>query len=303
MHKVSLLTAILFTMLLATGCGARKVQGDRPAELDPKDQKIENLTAALSRAQSRIEELDAKVSSLDDKMESQKVTIENLSGNNAIKTQAVGSAAQARAEIAEAGKETISLQIDEAATEFGKAMQLFKSGKYADAELAFNRLTEKFPEHILAGSAQFYAGESYFMMGEYNLATNEYSKVVSTFSSSPRVSTAVVRLAHCYEAAGAPKEADRTMTLARQMFEGNPSLDIPGPERVKKPVAAEKGVAPKHVAEPSPAAVASEAPASAQTKELAPDVMEPPAHTPANVPAIGNAPSTVNDKKLDDLPN
>src|SRR5690348_4775565 len=63
-------TFIIDTVLIAivvglvTGCSGRRVHGDvEPAEqADPKEQRLENMITAISRAQSRIEELDAKVS-------------------------------------------------------------------------------------------------------------------------------------------------------------------------------------------------------------------------------------------------
>lgn len=231
---------------LVTGCSGRRVNGETPPQLDEKDQKMENLVSALSRAQSRIEELDAKVSTLTDKLESTRVTVDNISGIKPVKTEAVGTAAYESSTNSDhlaipahavskslTGNEARALlHMDSAINEFNKSMKLFKNGKYADAELSFNHFTETYPEHILAGSAQFYAGESYFQMGEYKLALNEYGKVISSFGSSPRVPSAMVRMAHCYSATGASAEAARTMSLARDMYIGNPSLewDAPTPD-------------------------------------------------------------------------
>lgn len=221
------LVVIMVSWSLATGCSARKVHGDEEPTAEDGDQKIETMITALSRAQSRIEELDAKVASLTDKLESTRVTVDNISGNKPVKTEAVGSATSddinpKRSTHVDA---KVVLHMDAALTDFSKAMKLFKSGKYTDSELAFNHFTETYPEHVLAGSAQFYAGESYFMMGEYKLALNEYGKVISSFATSPRVPSAMVRLSHCYEASGETAEAARTMTLARELYSGNPSLD------------------------------------------------------------------------------
>lgn len=243
-HSVLLLTAAI----LAWGCAGRKVDQDTSVPdkaaaqpRDPRDVKIDSLSDALSRAQSRIEELDAKVSALADKVDATRIAVDNLSGSKAPPTEEVGSARKAspqetlsneKASLkARAAHDKGLLQMEDAILEFTKAMALFKSGKYADAELGFNHVTEQYPEHVLAGSAQFFAGESYFRMGEYKLALNEFQKVVSSFSSSPRVASAIVRISHCYAAAGNSGEAARTMSLARETFEGNPSLDWPSPAR------------------------------------------------------------------------
>ena len=246
---------IIFIAFLAWGCSGRKVDMDTSVTAttpnskdepprDPKELKIDNLTSALSRAQSRIEELDAKVSALADKVDATRLTVDNVVGNKPIKTESVGSArgdtkiesrsaAKAALEEKKAAVRARSAQgkavssMDNAISEFNKAMALFRASKFADAELAFTHFTEGYPEHVLAGSGQFYAGESYFMMGEYKLALNEFQKVISSFATSPRVASAMVRMAHCYEAIGNTAEAARTMALAHDLYEGNPSLDWP----------------------------------------------------------------------------
>jgi len=235
---------------LVTSCSGRRADMETSGvpEEENKDKKIENMTSALSRAQNRIEELDAKLSALSDKVETTRVLLDNVAGNKPIKTETVGAARadatndededekapeSPKASAKAAHGEKPSFRMDTATNEFAKALALFKAGKYSDAELGFNHITEKFPEHVVAGSAQYYAGESYYLMGEYKLALNEFTKVVSTFASSPRVSTAMVRMSHCYEAIGNQTEAARTMALARDLYSGNPSLDLP-PALAKK---------------------------------------------------------------------
>lgn len=184
------------------------------------------------------------MAALSDKVDATRLTVDNVTGNKPLKVEAVGSARSdahegeqlasaddhdTKSDIVKPARATesdrVPLKLDGATADFVKAMNLFKAGKYSDSELAFNHFTETFPEHILAGSAQFFAGESYFMMGEYKLAINEYGKVISSFSSSPRVPSAMVRLAHCYEETGNAGEASRTLALAHDLYEGNPSLD------------------------------------------------------------------------------
>lgn len=273
MQKYTLLTLVVMgtTSLFNFGCVSRRVQNEEQAATtenatdhssdtsnESKEQRIENLTSALSRAQSRIEELDAKVSALSDKVESTRLTVDNITGTGKpIKTEAVGSvAAIDKKNLEEESPKTKSTaqvwsKSDAAVGEFGKAMELYKKGKYADAVLGFNHFTETFPENILAGSAQFYAGESYYMMGEFKLALNEYEKVVSSFSSSPRVASAMVRIAHCYESLGNKAESSRTMALARDLFENNPSLDWPNNAQAANPHEKDGGLStapiePKH---------------------------------------------------------
>lgn len=249
---------------LAVGCSGRKVDleaSDAKDEKDPhaqalaaRDAKIESLTSALSRAQSRIEELDAKVSALTDKLDATKITVDNVVGNKPLSTEPVGAARldpphpkesatheKASEHTAEASEQEKPLtKADGATGEFNKGMSLYRMGKYPDAELVFSHFTEEFPEHILAGSAQYYAGESYFMMNEYKLALNEYGKVIQTFASSPRVASAMVRMSHCYDAIGNSTEAARALATARDIFAGNPALDMQGVAKHSKPQSSHK---------------------------------------------------------------
>lgn len=229
----SLSISILVSSFIISGCAVSK-KGRTEEELNPPSdsQKIENLSAALSRAQSRIEELDAKVSSMTDKLESTKLQLDNVTGNKPLKTQPVGDVAVAAVVPTKAApkvvaeKEAAPAASDEGIESFRKAMQLFKSGKYSDAVLGFNRFTENHPDHILAGSAQFYAGESYYKLGEYKLALTEYEKVLTTFGSSPRVSSSIVRISQCQSALGMNKESMKMAALAKELFKGSPSLDL-----------------------------------------------------------------------------
>jgi TolA-binding protein len=247
--RIFMAIALVLGCLAVAGCSGRKVEADQPAEApkDSKEQRMESLASSLSRTQSRLEEMDAKLSALADKVEAMRLTVDNVAGNKPLKTQAVGSAAAGVSDLGEEkpakstgkkGKAAVPTVAggasDPAVGEFEKAMRLFRSGNYTDAEMAFTHVAESFPEHILAGSAQFYGGESYFMMGEYKLALNEYMKVPASFASSPRVASAMVRIGHCYEAIGNGTESARTLALARDSFPGNPSLDWAAPSPNKK---------------------------------------------------------------------
>ena len=267
MHSKSILFFVLFTVIfLQSGCGWKRIHRDTEAEDNESSKSstktenlsklntTENLAAALSRAQSRIEELDAKFAALSDKVDSTRLAVDNLNGNKPLKTVAVGSANEVTAssnqtalidnnkkdqhEInshTEDNENSKSLlKMDKAISDFMKAMSTFKSGKFSDAELEFNHFSEQYPDHILAGSAQFYSGESYYNLGEYKLAINEYNKVVASFGSSPRVSSAMVRIAQCYEHIGNTGEANRTLTLAKELFDGSPVFDMLATAKAKK---------------------------------------------------------------------
>lgn len=257
---------------LLSGCGGRKVRNSEEDLTPPSDsQKIENLSAALSRAQSRIEELDAKVSSLTDKLDSTKVQLDNVTGNKPLKTQPVGAVVETKVEKPEPKKAAAVVAAhheekasnDEGIESFRQAMNVFKAAKYTDAVLAFNRFTENHPESILAGSAQFYAGESYFKLGEYKLAQAEFEKVITTFGSSPRVASSMVRISQCQAALGQNQESLKTASIAKELFKGNPALEL---SAAAAPAAS--------TSRPAAHAVAAPATSDLETKEIKKDSAE-----------------------------
>ena len=271
--------ALLLSLTLIAGCSSMRhqdankepePQAQQQPQLTPEQQRMEALTAQLSKSQARIEELEAKMAAMNDSLEGTRLAVENIAGPKEAKTVPVGenndrldpTAADAESEEKRQAasrptkktakphandSEKVALDPDAAAAGNSEAVGLFvqatnlaRKGNHADAVLAYTRFVESYPDHALAGSAQFQAGESYFHMGQYKLALVEYQKVVSGFSGSPRVPSALVRMAHCHGALGNEKESGRYMGLAQENYPGNPSLDWPAP---RPPQAAPQKVA------------------------------------------------------------
>ena len=250
----TLKSAILASLLFSTACSSlsrRNAESEvspNRSELNPTDQKVENLATTVSKMQGRIEELEAKLAAISDSIESTKNVVENIAGPKDIKTIAIGSnsdgvpenpehdEADSTAKSQSKGspkKENHQGSSDSSIAPFAKAMNLYRKSSYSDAVLAFNQFVEQSPDHALAGSAQFYAGESYFMMGEYGLALPEFQKMLTTFPNSPRVPAAMVRVAHCHQLLGNQKQADRELTLVAAAYPNHPALEWTLPSRDK----------------------------------------------------------------------
>lgn len=221
-----------------TACSSKKTTPEAN-ELDvvPSDsQRIENLSQTVSRMQSRIEELDAKLTSLNDKLPSSNSTIQSIeTKDNTIKlipTDAHSKAEPIKKKLPKkvtskipVSKPSSTTMVDEITASFMKASSLFKDAKYSDAIIEFNKFTENYPDHILAGSAQFYIGESYYQLGEYKLASSEFEKTISVFPSSPRVVNAQLRLAQCMKNLGKPADSEAILANAKKLYSGNPSFE------------------------------------------------------------------------------
>lgn len=66
------------------------------------------------------------------------------------------------------------------------SMRLFGSGDYAGAERGFKTFLQRYPQHPLAGNAQFWIGESSYVRGDYQGAMTAYAEGYKVYKSSPK---------------------------------------------------------------------------------------------------------------------
>lgn len=74
------------------------------------------------------------------------------------------------------------------------AYNLIKAKKYSDAVNALQNMLRKYPTGQFASNAHYWLGELYGLMGKNDKALTEFSTVVKTYSSSPRVSDAQLKV-------------------------------------------------------------------------------------------------------------
>lgn len=115
---------------------------------------------------------------------------------------------------------------DEAVQAFRKGMILFQAGKYPEAALSFSSFVERFPDHPLAGSAQFHLGESFFRQRDYSSALKEFSRVPTSYDRSSHVSHALARMALSEQALKKPREAARHRELLSALFPQSPATQL-----------------------------------------------------------------------------
>lgn len=233
---------ILLAFLFFVGC-AHSRESSKTAE-ENQHQKVEILSESLSQVQTRLEELDAKLSALSDKLEATRIAVENLNGTKALKTENIGKLKhdeESHDESAKPSSTDEELDLDTAFQApaskedaiihcFQDAMELFKQKKFADAALAFQQFIEANPHHILTGSAQYFVGESYLYLGEFRLAINEYNSVLSTFQDHPRSASATIRIAQAYQLLGDLEQASHYQEMAERTYPGSPALTLSLPE-------------------------------------------------------------------------
>lgn len=113
---------------------------------------------------------------------------------------------------------------DEAVNAFKTAIYLFKAEKYPESILAFAGFVDRYPDHPLAGSAQFYIGESYFRQKEYRLAIQEYEKVIASYDRASAVPQTLRRLAECKDELKLKEEGNRHRAMLSALFPNSPAM-------------------------------------------------------------------------------
>ena len=177
----------------------------------------------------KIQSLETKLSSMNDKMDSQKFNLALLTHPNQGKAT----------EIAELASDNAGTPIQEAAViphdpeagftqdaavqTFRKALIIFQGLKFPEATLAFSDFLEKYPDHAMAGAAQFYIAEAYMMQKEYKLALQEYHKILTTYDRSSHLSDALAQMAIAEDHVKRTEEAARHRQLLTSLFPLSPA--------------------------------------------------------------------------------
>src|SRR6266508_1180868 len=95
---------------------------------------------------------------------------------------------------------------------FARGMASFRSEEHGQAVLEFTEVTEKFPKHPLASSAQYWIGEAYYRQRDFQQALVEFRKVVEEYGQSPQVAEALLKIGLCHRAL-------HDLTRAREAWE------------------------------------------------------------------------------------
>jgi TolA-binding protein len=179
---------------------------------------------------------------------------------------------------------------DDAIQDYRKAMIQFRAAQYADSALAFSAFLEKYPDHPLAGGAQYFVGKSYMNQGEFKLALQELGRVLTSYDRSSHVAATLRDLADVEEALKKPEDAARHRQLLLSLFPHSPESVRSEKLPVQRDVAPAKASIPAERAAPEEKALPG--PAGAQRTPTAPVASEPLQKTKAEPAQNPLAPST-----------
>ncbi|MGZ3686092.1 MAG: tetratricopeptide repeat protein, partial [Bdellovibrionota bacterium] len=106
--------------------------------------------------------------------------------------------------------------------EFRAAMQLFQNGQNLDAASRFALMAKKFPHHMLAAHALYWAGEASARGQQWPIAVDNWAELEKHYPRSAYVPEALAGLARAYDAQGDATKAKYYRSMLLQSFPKSP---------------------------------------------------------------------------------
>ena len=92
------------------------------------------------------------------------------------------------------GIETVSLSPDSPESLYERSNESLLRRQFSDAEAGFRTFIEKFPEHSLAGSAQYWLGETYYAQSDFRQAAQAFLQGYKQYPKSRRAADSLLKL-------------------------------------------------------------------------------------------------------------
>ncbi|HAR44384.1 MAG TPA: hypothetical protein DCS07_17435 [Bdellovibrionales bacterium] len=206
--------------------GAEEKEAEQPATTN----QVAELRTQMVQLQNKVDQLEGQVAAVSGKVEAStaasqpKAPFPNTSSVYPHPTQGTGSSVSPSA----AGTDPESGFInDESVDLYRKSLLLLQSQKYSEAVLSFASFLEQFPDHPLAGSAQFHIGESYFRQKEYKLALHEFKRVLTSYDRNPHIASTLQFMIAAEEALKLPQDAAKHRQQLTSLFPQSPAAGDP----------------------------------------------------------------------------
>jgi len=102
----------------------------------------------------------------------------------------------------------------DASADYRAAVDLVKSGSYADAIAALRAFVQHYPRHDYADNAQYWIGEAFYAQKDYPHALAEFRATIETYPRGNKVPDALLKVGYCYAALG---QADKARAVLEQV--------------------------------------------------------------------------------------
>ncbi len=106
--------------------------------------------------------------------------------------------------------------------EFRASMQLFQNGQNLESASRFALVAKKYPNHLLAGHALYWAGEASARGQQWDLAVENWSELEKRYPRSAYLPEALAGLAKAYETQGDATKGKQYRNLLLRSFPKSP---------------------------------------------------------------------------------
>lgn len=103
--------------------------------------------------------------------------------------------------------ETVALDQESPEALYERSNESLLRRQFPDAEAGFTNFLTKYPDHSLAGSAQFWLGETFFAQGDFKRAAQNFLQGYKTYPKSRRAADSLLKLGISLNRLGQPEQA------------------------------------------------------------------------------------------------
>lgn len=232
---------LLFLFLFCLSACASVEQEELPVSKTEGPLVDEESRKQINELNTKIQNLETKLSALTDKINATQMSIAAGRGPASapptgistkevnVLTHAADQAGQLTLKNTSKNDPDAGFINDEAVQIFRRSMLLFDAQKYPEAVLSFSDFLEKFPDHPLAGSSQFYIGQAYARQKECKLAVQEFQRVLASYDRSPHISDTLNEIALAQDCLKKTSDGARYRQLLTSLFPQSPAAWVPPP--------------------------------------------------------------------------
>ncbi len=229
----------LFLFILVGYISACATASPTPEKKTETPEAAASKTATPDETLSQINRLNSKIETLENRLEALNDKLETTRATRAVQTHPTPTRVTEKSgeEVKPSPAPTdpeAAFTNDPAIQAYRNAMIFFEAQKYPDAVLAFTGFLENYPDHPLAGSAQYFIGKSYYSQKEYKLAIREYKRVLTSYDRSSHVADTLREIADSEEKLSMNESAAQHRMLLTSLFAHSPAAGNTPKKAVEK---------------------------------------------------------------------
>ena len=128
----------------------------------------------------------------------------------------------------------------DAKTAYDEAYNLLKQLKYEDAQIALERFLAAYPEHDLAGNAQYWLGETYYVRRQYEAAALAFATGFKNYKNSSKGADNLLKLGLSMQQLNKKQEACTAFKNLKKEFPKASDLILSRAEKESKKLGCNK---------------------------------------------------------------